>query len=87
MKSYSREEKERIKRLISDQVEKSFDINQSGSGTPFWMNLLFLLERFNQGGNFYGTIAIKIMGTSCQDAKEQEVTHKLKERYDDPPKV
>jgi hypothetical protein len=86
MKQYTLAEKERIKSLISAQIEQSFLTNQSGAGTPFWMNVLFLLEKFNQGGNYYGTVAIKIMGTSCQNAKELEVTHKLIERYEDPPK-
>ena len=46
------------------------------------MNLLFILDNFNQG-NYYGTFELKLLGTSCNDIKEKERTHKLQEIYED----
>lgn len=84
MKTYTPQEQEQIEDIIIKELRKSFGINQYGQGTPFWMNVLFLLRKFNQG-NYYGSVLMKILGTSCQDAKEVEVTHKLKELFNDPP--
>jgi len=83
IKTYSEEAKEKIRQSIFDELEKSFKTNAYGKGTPMWMNILFLLKKFNPG-NYYGTIDIKILGTSCNDAKEREITHKLIEQFEDP---
>jgi len=86
VKTYTEAQKEKIKESISDALDKSFEINKFGKGTPMWMNLLFLLKKFNTG-NYYGTLEIKILGTSCNDAKEKEVTHKLLEIFEEPTAV
>ena len=80
---YNKEQQEKIEQLVLTKLRKSFDINSYGRGTPLWMNICFLLDRFNKG-NFYGSILIKVLGTSCNDVKETEVTHKLLEIYPEP---
>ena len=83
VKEYTEEQKKAIKRRLIDRLEKSFEVNKYGKGTPMWMNLYFLLDKFNKG-NYYGTIELKILGTSCNDAKEKDITHKLMEIYPEP---
>lgn len=88
MKQYSEEEKSLIKAVILKKLDKAFEVNSYGPGAntpPFWMNLLFILDKFNTGC-YYGTISLKIQGTSCMDIKELEVTHKVREHYEDPPR-
>ena len=69
--------------MVNKQLVKALDVNQYGKGTPIWMSILFMLEKFNAGG-YYGTFELKILGTSANDVKEKEVTHKLQEKYDEP---
>jgi len=83
IRDYTPEQREKIKQVVNQELEKSFDINKFGKGTPLWMNLLFILQKFNEG-NYYGTIEIKILGTACNDAKEKERTHKMMEIFTDP---
>ena len=83
IKEYTEEQKEAIKHKLCERLDKSFDVNKYGKGTPFWMNLFFILDKFNKG-NYYGSIELKILGTSCNDAKETERTHKLMEIYPEP---
>ena len=83
VKEYTPEEREKIKSKIIDELDKAFDVNRYGKGTPLWMNLLFLLRRFNKG-NYYGTLELKILGTSCNDIKEKERTFKLLEIFPEP---
>ncbi|MEC8945389.1 MAG: hypothetical protein VYD72_03255 [Chloroflexota bacterium] len=83
VKEYTPEEKEKIKAKIIEELDKAFDVNRYGKGTPLWMNLLFLLRRFNKG-NYYGTLELKVLGTSCNDIKEKERTFKLLEIFPEP---
>tara|TARA_Y100000034_G_scaffold81595_1_gene97821 strand:- start:326 stop:583 length:258 start_codon:yes stop_codon:yes gene_type:complete len=83
VKEYTPEEKEKIKSKIIEELDKAFDVNRYGKGTPLWMNLLFLLRRFNKG-NYYGTLELKVLGTSCNDIKEKERTFKLLEIFPEP---
>ena len=80
---YTPEQKEQIKQRLIEAIDKSFDVNKFGKGTPFWMSLLFILERFNKG-NYYGSLELKILGTSANDVKEKDRTHKLLEKYVEP---
>ena len=80
---YTEQQKEEIKKVILEKLDKSFEVNKHGKGTPFWMNICFILDRFNKG-NYYGIIEIKVVGTSCNDAKEKEKTHRLQELYKEP---
>ena len=80
---YDPDQREKIKAQICEELDKSFDVNQYGKGTPMWMSLLFMLRRFNRG-NYYGTFELKILGTSANDVKEKEVTHKLQEMFEEP---
>lgn len=80
---YTLDQQAKIEKLILVKLRKSFSINKFGKGTPLWMNIAFLLDTFNRG-NHYGTIEVKILGTSCNDAREREITHKLLEIYRDP---
>ena len=80
---YTPEQKEQIKQRLIEAIDKSFDVNKFGKGTPFWMSLLFILERFNKG-NYYGSLELKILGTSANDVKEKDRTHKLLEKYIEP---
>ena len=79
---YSKEQKEEILRRINEKLLESFEVNKFGKGTPLWMNILFILDNFNKG-NYYGTFELKLLGTSCNDIKEKERTHKLQELYED----
>jgi len=79
---YTKEQKEKILKQINEKLLTSFDVNKFGKGTPLWMNLLFILDNFNKG-NYYGTFELKLLGTSCNDIKEKERTHKLQEIYED----
>jgi len=81
--NYSEKAKKNIRKSIMDELDKSFEINKFGKGTPFWMSILFILKRFNRG-NYYGTLEFKILGTSCNDVKEKERTFKLMEVFEDP---
>ena len=83
VKEYTPEEREKIKAKIIEELDKAFDVNRYGKGTPLWMNLLFLLRRFNKG-NYYGTLELKVLGTSCNDIKEKERTFKLLELFPEP---
>lgn len=80
---YTPEQKEKIKQRLNEAIDKSFEVNKFGKGTPFWMSLLFILERFNKG-NYYGSLELKILGTSANDVKEKDRTHKLLEKYVEP---
>ena len=80
---YNEDQKEEIRKELLKKLDKSFEVNKHGKGTPFWMNLFFTLDRFNRG-NYYGTLEIKIVGTSCNDVKEKERTHRLQEVYKEP---
>ncbi len=78
---YSDSQKARIKEVINEALEESFEINKvANTGIPFWMSILFILEKFNKG-NYYGTLLIKILGTSVNDVKEADRTHKLLEHF------
>ena len=77
---YTPEQREKIKARVIEALDKSFEVNKFGKGTPLWMSLLFILERFNKG-NYYGSLELKILGTSANDIKEKERTHKLLEQY------
>jgi|TARA_B100002019_G_C21094345_1_gene510237 hypothetical protein len=80
---YTPEQREKIKNRVMEALDRSFDVNKFGKGTPLWMSLLFILERFNKG-NYYGSLELKILGTSANDIKEKERTHKLLEQYVEP---
>ena len=80
---YTEEQKEMIKKRLLAKLDEAFEVNKHGKGTPIWMNVEFLLDRFNKG-NYYGVIEIKVVGTSCNDAKEKERTHRLQEIYSEP---
>ena len=80
---YTPEQREKIKNRVMEALDRSFDVNKFGKGTPLWMSLLFILERFNEG-NYYGSLELKILGTSANDIKEKERTHKLLEQYVEP---
>jgi len=80
MIEYSQKEKELILKRLNEKILKSLEVNKYGKGTPLWMDLEFILDQFNQG-NYYGTLELKILGTSCNDVKEKERTHKLLEIY------
>lgn len=80
---YTPEQREKIKARVIEALDKSFEVNKFGKGTPLWMSLLFILERFNKG-NYYGSLELKILGTSANDIKEKERTHKLLEQYIEP---
>lgn len=80
---YTRDQRDKIKAQIMVEVEKSFEVNRFGKGTPIWMCILFILKKFNRG-SYYGTLELKVLGTSCNDVKEKEVTHKLQEMFEDP---
>lgn len=79
---YTEEQKAEIKKRVNQALYKSLEVNKYGQGCPMWMNILFLLDRFNSG-KYYGTIEIKVLGTSVNDAKEKEKTHKMREIYPD----
>lgn len=87
MKQYSEEEKALIHALVLKKLDRALEVNSLAPGTtpPLWMDLLFILDKFNTGC-YYGTVALKIQGTSCMDVKELEVTHKVREQYEDPPR-
>ncbi len=80
---YNPEQREKIKKRLIEAIDKSFEVNKFGKGTPLWMSLLFILERFNKG-NYYGSLELKILGTSANDIKEKDRTHKLLEKYVEP---
>jgi len=80
---YTPEQRDKIKARVIEALDRSFDVNKFGKGTPLWMSLLFILERFNKG-NYYGSLELKILGTSANDIKEKERTHKLLEQYIEP---
>ena len=82
LRAYTPKEKEKIKTFLCELLDKSFEVNKHGNSPPLWMSLAFILEKFNTG-NFYGTISIKVIGTSVNDAKEVDRTHKLVEYYDE----
>lgn len=81
--NYTEKQKEQIKKEICEKIDRSFEVNKHGKGSPMWMNLCFLLDKFNRG-NYYGVIEVKIVGTSCNDAKEKDRTHRLREIYKEP---
>lgn len=81
MLEYTPDQQKKIKEIINKGLDKSFEVNKFGKGTPMWMNLLFILDQFAKG-NYYGTLEIKILGTSCNDVREKEKTHKLMEQYE-----
>ena len=82
VKKYTDKQKAEIVEFITEKLMKSLEVNRHGVGTPLWMNIAFILDKFNKG-SYYGTLAIKMLGTSCADARELEVSHKLHEVYTD----
>jgi hypothetical protein len=82
VKKLTPEQQKKIEDRVIEALRKSFRVGESSRTVPMWQNLLFLLDKYNNG-NYYGTIAIKILGISCNDAREVEVTHKLVETYDE----
>jgi hypothetical protein len=81
--NYTEDQKKQIRTQIIQDLDKAFEVNKFGKGTPMWMNLLFILKRFNKG-NYYGSLELKILGTSCNDIKEKERTFKLLEVFKEP---
>jgi len=81
--NYTEDQKKQIRTQIIQDLDKAFDVNKFGKGTPLWMNILFILKRFNKG-NYYGSLELKILGTSCNDIKEKERTFKLLEVFKEP---
>ena len=82
VRTYTDEQKAEIVKFVSEKLMKSMDVNRHGVGIPLWMNISFILDKFNRG-NYYGTISLKMLGTSCADARELDVSHKLYETYTD----
>jgi len=83
IREYTPDQRDVIKTQVMGELERAFDVNKFGKGTPVWMSILFILKKFNRG-NYYGTFELKVLGTSCNDVREREVTHKLQEIFDDP---
>jgi len=83
VQDYTETQREKIRQQVLEALEKSFEVNKFGKGTPFWMGILFVLKKFNSG-NYYGSLEVKILGTSCNDIKEKERTHKLLEIFKEP---
>ena len=83
VKKYTPEQAAKIKAWINKELDEAFRINAFGKGTPIWMSILFMLQKFNTG-KYYGTLELKILGMSVNDVKEKEVTYKLQERYNEP---
>jgi len=79
---YTEAQKKEIKERVNKALDKSFEVNKFGQGCPMWMNLMFILDQFNTG-KYYGTIEFKILGTSVNDIREKERTHKMRELYPD----
>jgi len=79
---YTDKQKAEIREKVIKALDESFEINKFGSGCPMWMNILFVLNNFNQG-KYYGTIEIKVLGTSVNDAREKEKTYKMREIFED----
>lgn len=74
---YSPKSKERAIKLITKKLEESFDVNAMATlGIPIHKVICHILDLYKRG-NFYGTVAVKITGTSIHDPKEVDVTHKL----------
>ena len=40
---YTPEQREKIKNRVMEALDRSFDVNKFGKGTPLWMSLLFIL--------------------------------------------
>jgi hypothetical protein len=75
-------QKEKARSLIMEKLEKSFEVNKDApTGVPIHKAICFLLDKYNRG-NYYGTINIKIVGTSVQSPRENDVTHKLDLNYE-----
>lgn len=75
--------KKAILDITVKKLEKSMTTNGiATSGIEPWRAINFLLDRFNKG-NYYGTISIKVTGTSMHNPKEQEVTHKIELFYEE----
>jgi len=72
----------RIRRLILIKLDRAMKMNSSGTGTPAWKSIFFLLDHIARG-DFYGTIAIRILGTVVKDPKYIERTFKVDEMYGD----
>jgi len=83
IQDYTEKQREEIKETLIKELDKSFDVNKFGKGTPLWMNLLFILKKFNKG-NYYGTLELKLLGTSINDVREKDRTHKLLELFREP---
>lgn len=66
-------DKAKIERLICEGLRKSFK-RDIGKGVPMWSNILYLLDRYNEG-NFIGNLSLRIAGGVAYGVriKEQEI--------------
>jgi hypothetical protein len=69
----------KLKKVFEEELKKAEKVNAEspqGSGINLYKALIFILKKYNSG-NYYGTIALKFTGTTIQNPKELEVTHRL----------
>lgn len=72
-----------LRKLIKEVIKASeMELIIGGDDMPMIVNLLKLLEIYNTG-QFYGTVAIKIVGVSPRNLRVQEQTFKLQEEKGD----
>ncbi|HLD98277.1 MAG TPA: hypothetical protein VI815_03045 [Candidatus Nanoarchaeia archaeon] len=72
---------EKIIELLRPMIERAISINEdTPSGIEIHKPIAFLLEKFNTG-KYYGTIEMKITGTSIHNPTENNVTHRLDMSY------
>lgn len=66
-------DKAKIEKLICEGLRKSF-VRDIGKGVPMWSNILYLLDRYNDG-DFIGNLSLRIVGNVACGVriKEQEI--------------
>ncbi len=75
---YTEEQKQFIFNLLSEKLNKVFDnedLIEDNLCTPFWKNLMVLLD-YIEDGDFFGSFQLKFAGTKCFDIKLVDQTFK-----------
>ncbi len=78
----SRETQVYIRQQLLLKFDKACRMNASGTGTPVWKSIFFILDHLARG-DFYGSIVLKILGCVVKDPKVVERTFKVDEMYRD----
>ena len=86
---YTDEQKRFLYSVFCEKLEKALDNENLGNAfldgrddgnVPIWKNLCFMLDKYNSG-EFFGSLAFKVIGFKCSDVFAEKQTFKVDGEY------